>query len=503
MKQASIILERTKQTERPYAMGRRMLLFAVLLVAAVGFRYFTSELIQAGFYVGLLIAYFRSKDEPFWLAFFLTLSSGFMGFFGPYEAMLSVLPGLPPVEVTQFYIILTVIKAFRKKSPYRPFYMGFLLVLLVYIIFLIAQGFAVGFPPGLNRKFALIKVMMPLSLLYSIPILFDRFDQYRQAFKFLFIIALSAFVSQLFSISMGGITPSQFIGATEHDALFMDVSEGLTYRGFFSPPVVIITMLGAMVLIARQSERSNIFPYAVLIANFGSAFLSATRGYVVSFSVMLLLFSLFILKLSPKRILGISLGVVVAFFLVTMIPTVQTQVQNAVDRLTTLEALVEGDVTAGGTLSRISKRGPRVMKVWSESKLTGFGFSEIYREHSDMHVANQTILLHGGIVGLVLLYSFFLYFCYKLWEKSNHYEVSAPIRDALRACVIFFLGWFLIHSSSGQQFGFAYEPVIGMQKALLFGMGSLLYFLAEKQPGKEIAKPSPAKSDKPELVTVS
>lgn len=465
---------------KTYPLALRMWQYCGLLGLTVVVRYFSPEIVQVLFYLTLLVMYFMSRDEAFWLAVFLALTTGFMGFFGKYEAVITMIPGLPAIEVAQFYIILSLVKAFSTPKTYRPFYSTFLIVLLIYIIFLIAQGFTVGFPPGLNRKFALVKVMLPLGLLYSIPILFDRIEKYRHAFSFLFIISFSALLSQLFSISMGGVTPSQFVGATGHEHLFFDVTEGMTYRGSFSEPIVVITMLGAMVFIAMNKGKNSGLLFAVLAANFASTFLSATRGVVVSLTFMLCMFVLLVLQLNAKRMLGLLATFIVMYSLSTAIPTVNMQLHNAVDRMMTLEALAEGDVTADGTLKRISQRGPRVMKMWSQSKLTGFGFSEIFREYGDIHVGNQTILLHGGIVGLLLLYGFFANFNFKLWLKSQQLRPGDPYKKSLLAFIIFFVGWFLIHSSSGQQFGFAYEPQTGIQLALFFGMGSLMYHQSDR-----------------------
>ncbi|MDV7396292.1 hypothetical protein RZS08_33165, partial [Arthrospira platensis SPKY1] len=70
---------------------------------AVWANYFASDLITTLFYLVTLVVYFQSKDEPFWLVFFLVISDGFMGFFNNYEAVLTAIPGLPPVEVGHFY----------------------------------------------------------------------------------------------------------------------------------------------------------------------------------------------------------------------------------------------------------------------------------------------------------------------------------------------------------------------------------------------------------------
>ena len=101
---------------------KKFILFYVLVFASIFANYFAPEIVSRIFFIGLLVAYYRSEDEGFWLGLFLILSDGFFGFFGLYETMLQVIPGLPPVEVGQLYVVLSVVKASSKKVVFRPFY---------------------------------------------------------------------------------------------------------------------------------------------------------------------------------------------------------------------------------------------------------------------------------------------------------------------------------------------------------------------------------------------
>ena len=82
-----------------------------LISVTLGVTYYAPAAIRFIWYVIMLVSYSLSKNEPLWLALFLSTSDGFIGFFGLYEATIPLLPGLPEVEVAQFYILLTVVKA--------------------------------------------------------------------------------------------------------------------------------------------------------------------------------------------------------------------------------------------------------------------------------------------------------------------------------------------------------------------------------------------------------
>jgi len=60
-----------------YDMG--IVWFLVLTAVTIFVTYFTSEVIASFWYLLLLVLYYRSDDEPMWLAFFLVRVHGFYG----------------------------------------------------------------------------------------------------------------------------------------------------------------------------------------------------------------------------------------------------------------------------------------------------------------------------------------------------------------------------------------------------------------------------------------
>jgi len=79
-------------------MKKQIAIFLLIIIGTVITTYYTSPIISSLYYLGMLIAYFRSKNEAMWLAVFLVVSDGFIGFFGPYHTTLSMIPGLPPID---------------------------------------------------------------------------------------------------------------------------------------------------------------------------------------------------------------------------------------------------------------------------------------------------------------------------------------------------------------------------------------------------------------------
>ncbi|HPQ98472.1 MAG TPA: hypothetical protein PK066_03000 [Saprospiraceae bacterium] len=465
----------------------KVLRFFGLAVLAILANYYAPAWGKVIFHLATLVLYFKCKpeEEPFWLAYFFILADGFFGFFGLYEVTLSLLPGLPEVEVSQLYIILSIIKARNTVSSYRPFYQTPLLVLSIYLIYLIIQGYVVGVDLAMNVQFRIFKWIVPLMLLYSIPKLFQKQEQYTELFVYLFPVALVALGTQLFTI-LTSSSPVAFFGAKKEIWWAIEITKDKTYRGLYNESLIIASNLGALFYLAqRKSHFSNMYLFTVLIANFASIFLSATRGWTIYMVFILLSSMFFIVQFDRRRVMSVSTIILLAILASQAIPTLRIQTNNAFKRLLTLEKLAQGDATAGGTLIRITERGPRVMRKWELSKLTGWGFSREFMDNNDVHVGNQNILMQSGIIGAALMIFFIGFVSVKLWLRYLNVGFDFKYRKALLLFPIYFIGWFIIHSSSEQEFAYYQFPSTGITQAVFFGMIALTYFYAVREDNAE------------------
>jgi hypothetical protein len=234
--------------------------------------------------------------------------------------------------------------------------------------------------------------------------------------------------------------------------------------------------LGSLFYLAdKKGSFPRTYLVVVAIANFFAAYLSATRGWVVGFTLSMLLCMLFVYKLTPKYIFTTSAGFIAALTAMSYIPAFEKQITDAFERILTLQSLAGGDLSAGGTLIRLSTRSPIVLGYWKESWLTGWGFSDFYFAHNDVHVANQNILMHSGIIGFTLLLAFFAYFLLRLWQAYKKLPKKHNLRDQLLVFPMFFIGWFFIHSTSGQLFGYYFEPDKAFPLAIFISLGAVIY----------------------------
>jgi O-antigen ligase len=421
----------------------------------------------------LLIIYWYSEDEPFWLAFFLVISDGFLGFFGLYIATLSPFPGMPAIEIAQFYIILSVIKARYKNQNFVLFFKNILNLMGIYLIFLILLGFALGIDNNINEYFRIVKITLPFLLFYSLPKLFIRSDDFQRFFALIFPITLLAFFSQIFEI-INSRPLTSFLGVGE--IIEKNLADDEPIRSFYNSGIVFMTLFGALFYSSRKDHKFNYF-YLILLTVIACsmAFLSATRGWILGFGIIVILYMIFNVSLKTGRVLNLIILGIAFFFIVVEIPTVNHQVMNAYNRFNTVEKIAEGDVSASETEIRSTLRGPRVINKWKESPIIGFGFSNEFRIYYDPHVGNQNILLHSGIIGFVLMLIFFITFIFKM--------INARIISNDKSLLIFvfvFMGWFLIHSTSGQAFAYMILPVNIIPQAVFFCYGAFCVAKAEK-----------------------
>lgn len=440
--------------------------FLILISITLGMTYFVPEQFKFIWYLVLLILYFNSRNEAMWLAFYLATVDGFIGFFGLYSTTLELIPGLPSIELAQLYILVSVIKAASRNVKVEIFYLKYLQILLIYVFFLIIWGQFNGLSGELNVYFRVIKGVFPLLLFYSIPRLFTEANTYERFFRIIFVIVILGFVTQIFTI-ITGIVPltGDVLGDEEEKRVYYNAS--CTLLGLF----------GALYLLASKRYKGIMlfFLYAVIISALGMAVLSATRGWIISFGLIIIASLLLTRSVRRKHLLPFALIIIPLLYLGLSNSILHEQIVFSQDRLLTMKGLTAGDLTAGGTLQRLDVRSRRVMNAWEQSPIFGWGFSDNGYLYADGHVGNQSLLAFSGLTGFALLNIFLLFFAYKIYLLRKVMLQNHLRRDALLIFIFFLAGWFVIHSSSGQQFGFFGLPSQMIPLSVFFSFGALEY----------------------------
>lgn len=444
--------------------------YLVLMSFTLLVTYYASGSVRFIWYLTLLISYLFSRNEALWLAVFLSTADGFIGFFGLYEATIPLLPGLPAVELAQVYILLTVLKAAGRNITPVLFYNRYLQVLLLYVIFSVIWGQMMGLTGGLNVYFRVVKGTIPLLLFYSVPRLFASQVVYERFFRIIFITVLLAFAAQLFTL-FTGLSPMEAGGIAKGD------EERDEFRVFYNASSTLMGLFGAIFVINRPgaSPGNRLIPVSVIIASFAMALLSATRGWIISFSIIIILSVLLTNILRTRRTILLVMIIIPVVALALSNPVISRQIGYARERLETIEAISEGDLTAKGTLQRLDYRSQRTLGAWRENPVFGWGLSDNGYLYLDDHVGNQSLLALYGVTGFLLLNGFLVYFAYMLIALYFRFPARHPARSTLIIFAVFLLGWFFIHSTSGQQFSFSGMPEKIIPQALFFSFGAFQY----------------------------
>jgi hypothetical protein len=407
------------------------------------------------------------------MAFFLILSDGFMSYFGLYEATLKPFPGVPGVETSQFYILLSLIKSRLREPSYPLFFKNHILIIGIYTIVLILIGITLGVGGDINILFRILKSTFPFLLFISIPKLMKNNEDYAKFFAYIFPLAILALFAQFFKI-FNSESIQTYLGAKE--IIPDELVETDFFRTIYNTNIHLLAMFGAMYYLSRYEKTFNkYYLNLIIVVVITAAIFSATRGWTLGFIFALIFNVIFNFKIKPQRTIIFSGLMLLMFIVLLRIPQISDQYDKATERILTVEKITEGDITADDTQVRTTIRSPRILKHWRESPILGFGFSKNYYRNYDMHVGNQNIMFHSGVLGLALLVTFFFFFIYKMFEGSILYH-----NKSLRVFVAFFIGWYFIHSTSVQQFGYSTLPSIFFGQALFFCFGAFLLDKSKK-----------------------
>ncbi|HOZ14476.1 MAG TPA: hypothetical protein PK784_06780 [Tenuifilaceae bacterium] len=453
--------------------------FIGLFIISIVIQYFFPTVISQVYFGILLILFLISKLDfsYFWVIFFWLLftSPGYLFYdLGIYKLPTLSIPGMGrEIFYGEIFTILLIIKIiFQSVKNRRIFYSSPLLGIIIYAIILLIVGLFSG--SSILTVLKSIRFFIPLLLLLFIP----RIVPYSRFLPMVQLMFVSVFVlvfAQMYSIVMGeplaavlGETQMMFSGVELDDkSRVFDVTQGAV-RVIFGAYLLYISLLFSFILLLdkNHSYKSKYFIIITFLSAF-SIFMSATRGWIIAIVFIIFGFSLIAFKKFSKSLL---IGVMF-FFVLLLIPKINMQISNAYERTLTIESLIEGDLTADGTLSRLTERGPKVMEKFYERPIFGFGFSEEYYEFQDVHVGNQTLLLNGGILGYILYLFFIFYLLYKLYK---FYDI---FNDKSFIIMIFgVIGIFIVHSSSTMVFGYSLRVETAISLSILFFMSDYLLY---------------------------
>lgn len=389
------------------------------LIVTVILVYFVDTRINT--WISLLIfpVIWYSKRDYLWLAFFIVVVDMPGGLFSggiqqeQFRLPIYVIGAGISFTFYELFVIVIFIKSLsvkRIRSNYSPpFCLKELRLLLGLFIVLILISIPFGF--GFNSISAVFKTALTLTLFYSVFYLINSKKHLINFFKILFPFVFVALVLQIYGLING----EQFVAflkpgsGVEQGSYNIDADKETWQRPIEMAYTVFLTFSGSLFLLSYQLHNFkkwylalvNLLSYIVIL-------LTGTRGWFIAFSFGYVAFFLFSRKILTRLVIRSGLIILLVIFLITLVPVINKQIKNAWSRIITIESVVKGDITAGGTLGRFNIRAPRVMEgFYSSSIILGAGFSDLYFTYEDGHIGYNNLLLNAGVLGfLVIIYSF-------------------------------------------------------------------------------------------------
>jgi len=484
--------------------GKDISHFILLYVGAIVSVYFLPNAIGYLYFGLLLILFWRSKKNAFWfMLFYFMLDPPYGLFPEDFNYGLPFIKGVN-IRFIELFTYVAFLKALINKNRFQSlYYRSYQLLLVLTIILLVytllLNSFSVSF-------IITIKWLFVWSLVYSMPKLIDTYYDWVFAFRLSFIIVFIAFLSQLLQLGLGysptvllgtNFKPMMDLNPAEYVFSKMDTAgyDILEARPISSSSIILMGLVGAMFF---QQYKKNIFPkiylYIVIIVSYVSILLTATRGWFIAFSVVIFLYFVFVQKIKRKAII-IIVGII-AIPILLSVPFVQKQLKGSFKRISTIEAVAQGDLSAGGTNAR-DKYSIELIDVWKESPWLGWGFSDVYKEYKNGHAGLANLLFGVGVIGFIL----FLYFWYQLFSipitANRLISLQNPFKGSLIVFTLAFLIYFILNATSSQQFGIYLGFGQGVFSQILFYCYSS-FFITMALKTDNLIKPSNTYNGYPE-----
>ncbi|MFP4024592.1 MAG: hypothetical protein ACLFVR_08695 [Thiohalospira sp.] len=357
------------------------------------------------FYTFVLYKFIYSKHIVFWTAFLFIMANNPWGLFyyRPYDWYIELTSTVGISYMTAigvaFYLKFLRMKSGIKVSRFdylKRFYKPF----LAYVFFLLLWSIPYGH--NLQSVFKLIKFIPSFFIFLLAPVLLNR----AQVFSFnklIFAFSLIHFLGSVVEIATSngfiilltfGKPPTGVSGGEE----LVRITGGIILHLY-------VIIAGLYYLANKQQAFKKWYLWLIVLFSLLFVFSSATRGWMIATSVLFIFYFVYSFLLKGSSFVNLLYAIIFFGFISLILPdSFQKNMQSAFNRLETIEYLIEGDITAGGTLKRLDVRGPRVMSKFSESPIVGFGYSKVTQEYYDGHVGNHSLLLMGGVVGLAIVW---------------------------------------------------------------------------------------------------
>lgn len=323
-----------------------------------------------------------------------------------------------------------------------------------------------------------LKFLLYFSLLFSIPRLLKDVGAYLRVLNVFLTFSIFVFISQVYLIINVSHINSLFGGSLNVEGTgvaFSNYENVSILRPLYSSHLLLLNLF--TYFFYRLSGDPDVLKYrykyidVLGLLSYLSLLISATRGYMLSATILMIGIILFTFGRDLTKLLKTGLTIIILLIFLLSFDQIYDQLDKAFFRFSSVADIFGGDDTAGGTLIRITKRLPLVMEKFWQKPILGWGFSNEFFDYYDGHVAWPTVIMSGGLIGGLIALVFTIYLLVKPFILYRYYK--------LREFISF--GFIFLAFVSVQTTTFiVYHFLIGMANSLLF-LFILSFFIAYQQ----------------------
>lgn len=448
--------------------------FLGLFVAVILIRYLLPPTIVNLALLVTLPAFWFSRRNYFWFGFFFLLVDAPGMFFSIADPQFhlpsyNLFPGVGrDIFIVELFIMLALVKASIQKEKEQTLFYIPLMIIFTYFIFLFIYSMVLGI--STMKIFNVIRRFLPYSLIYSICRLFKSEEDYVRLLQLLFPVVFIGFLTQIYEIIflqplsalLGGNVGILIESADE----FNSVESQTLVRTITCPYISIATLIGALYYYTSNNSpfRKN-YLIAVIFIDLFLIVMSGTRGWIAAYIVMLFLFFLIFRKQFVLTLRRSLIPAIVLLLFITVAPSIIGNFKASIERFSTVESVIEGDLSAGNTAKRYTEYTPFLLEKWIEKPVFGWAFSDQFFSYNNPHAGYPNLLMNAGIVGILLFLFLFVRFVYRILFIQRKFPLNSR---SLSVFLIGLTGFMIINASSMQFFGFLGSFHSGQTFTLVF-----------------------------------
>ena len=404
----------------------------------------------------LLVLFWNSNKNYFWLAFFLILLSQPLHFFihssAGYAHRLPLFNLASGVSLSthDIFMIAALLKAilYGKKYKYKLFEP--LIFLAGYAILLfIASVYIYGISFEDLTKF--LRRFIFWCYFISIPYLISEPEDIIKSIYLFTPFVYLIFLSGIYFIITGTYFVYFFDPGSVRELSIM----GQTYRWHISGAMIIHIGLIFPLILSFHKNYDN-YLVTTAIASYIAMMLSATRVWFIVFSLIII--SYFLIKGGLSKLIKYSvLATIILLILANLFGGFKNNIAMSWQRLSSVFSIGNEDSFSTRTLEGkiYGEKGvTNALQGIGKKPILGWGFSTEAQKYINEDIGNFSLIVQVGLMGFFIFSYFWIKFFMLMNNSKKNLSPGNPYKKSIIIFSISFFGYLIAHFTTHQFFGY-------------------------------------------------